>query len=398
MLFVSVFSMQMVMAADDYPWPSADPNQLSPLKFAYRNCTDFVAWRLNKQEGVTSSPWSFTWGTLGFAAGKGNAADWKDAAVADGYTVNNTAAVGAVAWWGSERASGLGHVAIVSSVNGDGTSNIEQYNAAFDNNYSTQNSVTPDAYIHIHDIGSAGYTGVGNATYTGGDSMASGTTMLPGYYLASTNLQGALIFQTDSNLVLYYGGNVVWQSGTHGANANRLVMQTDGNLVMYRADNTAVWNFNTGGHQGAGLYANLQNDGNFVVRSSTTVYNQTGSGGHPNQNYFGSNQMTGGQQFTQSYYMRSSDNRYAVLLQTDGNVVLYSAGYHPLWWTSPALGDTFTEQTDGNLVLYALGTPKWQSISSGHPGAYAVIQTDGNFVVYSSTNFPLWVSNTGGKI
>jgi len=147
----SLFPLQVAFALNDYPWQTADPNQLSPLRFNYRNCTDFVAWRLNKQQGVTQSPWTFTWSTLGFPAGAGNAADWKDYAVAKGYTVNNTAAVGAVAWWGSERASGFGHVAIVSSVNANGTSNIEQYNAGFDYAYSTASNITPDAYLHIAD-------------------------------------------------------------------------------------------------------------------------------------------------------------------------------------------------------------------------------------------------------
>jgi hypothetical protein len=42
-------------AGNDYPWPTADPGQMSPLRFN-RNCTDFVAWRLNTQVGVRSAP------------------------------------------------------------------------------------------------------------------------------------------------------------------------------------------------------------------------------------------------------------------------------------------------------------------------------------------------------
>src|SRR5947209_19066140 len=85
---VSLLLAPIALAINDYPWPSSDPNLLSPLGFDYRNCTDFVAWRLNKQQGVTASPWAFTWSTLGFPAGKGNAVDWKSYAAAAGYTVN----------------------------------------------------------------------------------------------------------------------------------------------------------------------------------------------------------------------------------------------------------------------------------------------------------------------
>lgn len=150
---VTLFLPSSSLASNDYPWSTADPNQLSPLGFNYRNCTDFVAWRLNEQKGVKNSPWVFTWSTLGFPVGKGNAVDWKDQAITDGYVVNHNAAIGAVAWWGAERASGLGHVAIVQSINSDGSSNIEQYNAGFDYNYSTAVNQTPDYYLHIADVG-----------------------------------------------------------------------------------------------------------------------------------------------------------------------------------------------------------------------------------------------------
>lgn len=81
-------------------------------------------------------------------------------AINSGYAVDSTPKVGSVAWWGTSRGGGLGHVAIVSAVNGDGSANIEQYNAAFDNKYSTQSNVRPDAYLHIADVNTS--TGPGS--------------------------------------------------------------------------------------------------------------------------------------------------------------------------------------------------------------------------------------------
>ncbi|GIG29551.1 hypothetical protein [Cellulomonas marina] len=52
-------------------------------------------------------------------------------------------------------------------------------------------------------------------------------------------------------------------------------------------------------------------------------------------------------------------------------------------------------QGDGNLVLTLDGRPYWQSGTAGHPGAYAVLQRDGNVVVYDAAGrTPLWQSAT----
>ncbi|MFD7907383.1 DUF6531 domain-containing protein [Kitasatospora sp. NPDC059747] len=53
-------------------------------------------------------------------------------------------------------------------------------------------------------------------------------------------------------------------------------------------------------------------------------------------------------------------------------------------------------QTDGNLVLYSVATsqPLWSSGTTGNPGAWATMQADGNFVVYDTNRKSLWTSNT----
>jgi hypothetical protein len=52
--------------------------------------------------------------------------------------------------------------------------------------------------------------------------------------------------------------------------------------------------------------------------------------------------------------------------------------------------------TDGNLVVYRGGTALWSTGTSGHPGAYATVQPDNNFVVYSPSGSALWATNTVG--
>ncbi len=53
------------------------------------------------------------------------------------------------------------------------------------------------------------------------------------------------------------------------------------------------------------------------------------------------------------------------------------------------------QKADGNLVLSWLGIPIWASNTSGHGGAHAVMQRDGNFVIYAGTK-ALWSSGSGG--
>ena len=105
-------------AGDDYPWPSAS-QVLSPLNYYYRQCVDFVAFRLNRDAGVSSAPWKYVWSNL--TPGGGNASEWKRAWVSHGWTTSNVPVIGAVAWFNGN------HVAYVKDIVGDNVI-IEEYN------------------------------------------------------------------------------------------------------------------------------------------------------------------------------------------------------------------------------------------------------------------------------
>jgi hypothetical protein len=53
-------------------------------------------------------------------------------------------------------------------------------------------------------------------------------------------------------------------------------------------------------------------------------------------------------------------------------------------------------QPDGNLVQYTYpgNVPIWASGTTGNYVAYAVFQTDGNFVIYTTGGSPIWASHT----
>jgi hypothetical protein len=54
-------------------------------------------------------------------------------------------------------------------------------------------------------------------------------------------------------------------------------------------------------------------------------------------------------------------------------------------------------QGDGNLVIYSINRALWSTNTAGHPGARTIMQGDGNLVVYDTANKPLWFSGTAGS-
>jgi hypothetical protein len=115
---------------DDYPWPDqlhrGQGGGLSPLNYYYRECVDFVAWRLNRDADTTSAPYRWVWSNLA----QGSAYSWKRAWDSKGWPTGTTPVVGAVAW-----TPGGNHVAYVTGVLSDGSVVVEEYNYAVDHGY-----------------------------------------------------------------------------------------------------------------------------------------------------------------------------------------------------------------------------------------------------------------------
>ena len=106
--------------------------------------------------------------------------------------------------------------------------------------------------------------------------------------------------------------------------------------------------------------------------------------------------MAGGQGLTVGQTLRSCDGRFQLAMQYDGNLVLYQGG-GALWasntWTST--GYSAVMQNDGNFVLYDVNQhPLFASGTWGRPGNTLAMQDDGNLVVYAAGGAPLWASNT----
>jgi hypothetical protein len=100
----------------------------------------------------------------------------------------------------------------------------------------------------------------------------------------------------------------------------------------------------------------------------------------------------------------SRDGRFKLTMQGDGNLVLYWNGHGALWSTNTwnTQGKSAWMQTDGNFVVYTTAVPTlnqyvWSANTGGNSGAYLALQDDGNLVIYKSDRVTqLWSSNTGG--
>ncbi len=126
---------------DDYPFPDQviedQGGGLSSFNYYYRECVDFVAWRLNRDAGVTSAPWKWVWSNL--AQGSGRA--WKSEWERRGWPTGTTPEVGSVAWF-----PGANHVAYVSGVMADGSVALEEYNYGVDHGYGQRIIPASGAY------------------------------------------------------------------------------------------------------------------------------------------------------------------------------------------------------------------------------------------------------------
>ena len=94
----------------------------------------------------------------------------------------------------------------------------------------------------------------------------------------------------------------------------------------------------------------------------------------------------------------SQNGRYVFVYQGDGNLVLYGDG-SPLWHsaTHGTVPGYVMLQHDGNFVLYdASQRPLWQTggATIGHTDAWLLVQNDGNVVIYTGGGVPLWQTGT----
>ncbi len=199
-------------------------------------------------------------------------------------------------------------------------------------------------------------------------------------------------YRLKHNQKLKAGEFLIDRSGS-----TKLVMQGDGNLVLYNLqNNTPIWSTNTYRH-GNGCYVVMENN-------NLVVYNKY------NNKIWATN--TPKKFSSPSYYLAIKKNLLLIanldknLLWVSNSQFLKDEGLLLMNQRLNA-GESIKNsnnsklimQHDGNLVLYNNNnTPIWSSQTYGHgTNCYAILQNDNNFVIYNRNNKPIWASNTSNK-
>jgi hypothetical protein len=96
-----------------------------------------------------------------------------------------------------------------------------------------------------------------------------------------------------------------------------------------------------------------------------------------------------------------SDLGYELVMQADGNLVIYNSSSKALWAsnTDNQKASYAIMQSDGNFVVYDGSGATWSTRTNGHPNATACFQNDGNLVIYAAgggfcSGTALWASGT----
>jgi len=144
---------------DDYPFQNANKKDADPYGFLFRECTSFVAWRMNRNAGTTNPSFPYFFNKMDNKLW-GNANTWSTNAVSLGYVVDNAPQVGAIAQWVNDCGGACtdGHVAYVERVNQNGSIVVSEYNFPEEGTLNHQfnvrtisasSKIFPQNFIHV---------------------------------------------------------------------------------------------------------------------------------------------------------------------------------------------------------------------------------------------------------
>jgi murein DD-endopeptidase len=205
-------------------------------------------------------------------------------------------------------------------------------------------------------VGAVAPASAAPAVYVG--TVPAGATLMPGDSVTSNNGQFRLVMQGDGNLVEYgIGQRVLWASNTTGKPGAFAQIRTNGTLaIVYNNVRIALWG-------GAGQVGR-----NFGVRPD------------------GSMRMINTANRTVVEFPNFQDRIGA------GDVILPGTTLR----SDTSSARILTMRSDGVLVQTVNGKQVWASPTGGNPNAYATVQADGNFVIYTPARKALWASRTPG--
>ncbi|OWA54104.1 hypothetical protein BV898_18521 [Hypsibius exemplaris] len=117
--------------------------------------------------------------------------------------------------------------------------------------------------------------------------------------------------------------------------------------------------------------------------------------------------LADGEQLAKNQSIQSANQAFQLIMQSDGNLVLYRKRDAKALWKSGTDKDNerymfATMEVGGNFVIYGSTGQgrgaKWSSNTNGNPNAVLSLQSNGNLVLYTATGRVLWSTGIAGQI
>ncbi len=235
--------------------------------------------------------------------------------------------------------------------------------------YNENFNIVIDGLLWFNNVGPTIRVSVANPitqpSYTATAMLESGQTLQNNGKITSPEKHSVLKLE-NGQLKLYSNFKLVWTADTQGRLGTRFVNQADGNLVLYDKANVPIWSSDTPGNGASRL--RIQTDGNLTLSSNSNsqVTWSTRTASHENQLNKINDLLLKSNVLFNDQQMTVSSRQHRLVLQADGNLVLYGTS-GPLWAsnTDRRGGSSLVLQADGNLVLYGTSGPLWASNTSG---------------------------------
>jgi hypothetical protein len=196
-----------------------------------------------------------------------------------------------------------------------------------------------------------------------------------GDWVWSPNKDFKFLLREDGNLVLLRNDSEVWwESKTTGCGATHLTLKSNGELVLLR-NGSEVWSL--GACAGNKLWVE---DNGFVG-----VYN-----GDTCKMGIYEEWLKRDEELERGDWLWSNNGEYTLSLTQEGNLVLEDYTGHVYWQTNTRGADRLVMQADGNVVLYNGGSAVWASNTSGRGGVELWLEDDGKVILWDNEDRRVW--------
>lgn len=229
----------------------------------------------------------------------------------------------------------------------------------------------------------------------GGDELTSGQTLTSGQELVHGNFE--LVMGADGNLVNKACGHAIWASGTPGNSGAYLIMGTGGNLKIISTSGATVWSTGTGGHSGADAILGADDNLGVYYNGSNLWMSHTSGDSNCDDRLFDGQSIGPGPGIMMPD-LHTTSGSYKYIPTTYGSEILNGSGTTIWQWICQggySKDYTVSVGQTGNLWEISPDGQRGCATGTSTPGgSYLMMQTDGNLVLYTDWHTVLWSSGT----